>query len=225
MSFQGPLFTACRTIYRFFKGKYDLCGEFDAPCVYICRHSDVNGPIKAMAHSPVQLHPWALHVFLDRVECYRHFAKVTFQERYGWRRTPAIIVAAIISSPFARLVRSAGAIPVYRKSARIRNTMLLSSMALERGEGVLIFPDINFVSVDDEIGELYDGFLLLDQIYFRRNGKHVKFRPLHISMSGRRLYAGKAISFSDSGSFADEKRRVLLELSEELNRMNVKYGK
>ena len=221
----GPLFKFCRVGVRLFMGKYASdVDDYISPAVYICRHGNQRGPMAAMANLPIHVRLWALSPFLERKTCYEHYSTITFQDRYKWSKAKAKIVSFFIAAPFARLVRSLGAIPVYRRSLEIKRTLRISVDALAGGDSVLLFPDVNFIDTEQSIGELYPGFLTLEKMYYARENRHLAFIPLHISKKNRRLYTGQPISFSDNRDFNSERNSVLLQLTEELNRMRIKYG-
>ena len=221
----GPLFKFCRVGVRLLLGKYASdAGDFISPAVYVCRHSNQRGPMVAMANLPIHVRLWTLSPFLERKSCYKHYSTVTFRERYKWNNAKAKIVSFFIAAPFARLVRSLGAIPVYRRSLEIRRTLRMSVDALASGDNILLFPDINFINTEQSVGELYPGFLTLEKMYYARENRHLTFIPLHISKKNRRLYTGQPINFSDNNNFNTERNYVLSQLTEELNRMRTEYG-
>jgi hypothetical protein len=206
-------------------GKFssDING-FISPAVYICRHSNHRGPMIAMANIPIHVRLWALSPFLERKSCYAHYSTVTFRERFKWSRAKAKVVSFIIAAPFTRLVRSLGAIPVYRRSLEITRTLRMSADALTGGDSILLFPDVNFINTDQSVGELYPGFLMLERVYYARANRHMTLIPLHISKKNRRLYTGQPISFSGNRDFLADRGLVLSRLTDELNRLRVEYG-
>jgi len=223
-SVYGLLFKFCRVGVRLLLGRYASdVDDFISPAVYVCRHSNQRGPMVAMANLPIHVRLWTLSPFLERKSCYEHYSTVTFQERYKWSKAKAKIVSFIIAAPFARLVRSLGGIPVYRRSLEIRKTLRISVDALANGDNILLFPDVNFIDTDQSVGELYPGFLTLEKIYHARENRHLTFIPLHISKKNRRLYTGQPISFSDNQNFNTERNYVLSQLTNELNRMRTEY--
>ena len=226
MGFQGPLYIGCRWLLRRSKKRYAVPQKsaFPQPAVYVCRHHNVKGPILSLTYLPIPVRPWVYHVFMDRHTCYRHCADYTFSRRFGWHPFRARAVAFLIAPAFARLIRSAGGIAVYRKSARLRDTFRKSVEALGRGESLLVFPDVDYTSQVGDTGSLYEGFLMLDRMLCQKTGRHVPFVPLHISDRRRALYLGEPISFRDDAPYAEERGRVLLDLKGELNRLSIRYG-
>lgn len=134
------------------------------------------------------------------------------------------MVARLISKPFAALIRSAGSIPVYRNSFKVRETFKQSVEALKRGESLLIFPDVEYTVQEGDTGALYEGFLMLEKMYMKETGKHLRFIPMHISDGQRRLVLSEPICFEDGASYGEDKRRVIQALHSAMNEMMEEYG-
>lgn len=226
LEFQGGFFKACRFLVRRYTGPYAAPerDQMHEPAVYICRHHNVKGPLLSLAHIKTPVHTWVFHVFCDRKKCYEHCRAYTFSERFRWSRPKVEFLARIISPFFAALVNSSGAIAVYRDSLRVVETFRRSVDALSRGESLLIFPDIDYVASAPETGALYDGFLVLEHIYRRRTGEHVRFVPLHVSNAKRLLAVGNPICFAEGADDSAEKDRVLRNLHGALNELSERYG-
>lgn len=227
MEFQGRFYHVVKSSVRMLrKFRYYAPDRsaFTEPAVYVCRHKDNDGPIISMVNTPVPMHPWAYYVWCDEDECRKQCVEYTFTVRYGWSRKKAEWVADLISKPFTSLIRSAGAIPVYRNSLKVRETFRESVEALKRGESILIFPDVEYTRQDGDAGTLYDGFLMLDQFYLKATGAHVPFVPMHLSASERRMFIGEPVYIRDGVPFKDEKSRAILELQDRMNDMMKEHG-
>lgn len=225
VGFQGRWFRIIRDGLRLLsKFRYDtpVRSEFTEPAVYVCRHSDNMGPVVTMVNLPLPVHPWAYYVWCDVEECYKQCVEYTFTVRYGWNRRVAGWIARVISVPYVALIRSAGSIPVYRNSLKVRETFKESVVALKRGESLLIFPDIDYSSKEGETGALYDGFLMLERLYFKETGTHLPFVPVRIDSRAKRLELGRCIAFRDGVSFTADKERVIQALHDALNDLEEK---
>ena len=197
---------------------------FTEPAVYICRHSDAKGPLASMLNIPMEIHPWSFYVFCDVENCYKHYSEYTFPVRFGWSKLWSKVVAWLGSPAYVALLKSAGAIPVYRNSAKIYSTFKLSVEALEKGESVLLFPDINYTATSGDTGALYEGFVILERMYYKKTGKHLPFVPMHISDEKKSIFLGEPILFADGISFNDQQLIVVQKLHDVMNEMTEKYG-
>lgn len=222
MAFYGRLFRFLRVLVRpfvYLNKKPDL-SDIPDPAVFICRHRNLRGPIFSLLHMPREVHPWAYSVFCDKKMCFDHYMNYTFSVRLQWRPLTTRIVAWLLSRLVPSLIKSMGSIPVYRKSMRVKDTFNQSVASLRRGENVIIYPDVDYVSTDDNPGEIYTGFLLLGQLYRKTTGKNLNFVALDIDMQAREILVGKPIEFDGKRrNFNEEKMRVAAALRAELARL------
>lgn len=225
MAEQGKLYLACRKILRMHYRRYHCEGIVSSgPVVYVCRHRYAIGPVTSLCCLPVGVRPWVLSTFFDVDECKKHCIDYTFTVSWGVPKLLARGMAQVISPAFTALVRSAAGIPVYRHSLKVRETFAQSVRALEAGDSLLIFPDVDYAAEDSQTGQLYEGFLMLEQLWFRKTREHVRFVPLHISKSGKRVVAGEPVVFSDARPFNEEKHDVAARLAGIFDEMTEEYG-
>ena len=96
MSRQGPLFIAVRFVWRLVRPRWRTQVEqIQGPCVYICSHSNMAGPLTTLAQLPFPVRPWVLHLFFDREDCRRQFADYTFSQRFGMPKWLAGVLARL----------------------------------------------------------------------------------------------------------------------------------
>lgn len=184
---------------RLFTRKRKVEGRLvEGPCVYLCRHRDEDGVIGSFTSLKTVLRPWTLHIFTDYHTALRHFKEYTFSEKSGRSRAFTAIFSPICAWGLSSLVRSARAIPVYRGAdARKSITTIKNSVrALEAGDTLLVFPDVDYASeADQKGGEVYKGFVSVDKLYFRRNGERVKFVPVY--MTEKKVVIHSPVTFGD----------------------------
>lgn len=215
------LFKFTRFIFRCFNKPYSVYREYDegAPAVYIVHHQNLKGPIISMAWFDKPMHPWGLSVFFNHSECYRHYYKYTFTERFGMPKVIAAILTYPLSFYISGLMKSMEGIPVHRGSREVIETFSESLSALTRGESLLICPDIDYSSEDEHMGEMYMGFLTLERMYIKKTGKHLAFVPLHIDSKKQHIHVGQSISFTSGVDFKQEREIVYNKLKEEFSRL------
>ncbi len=201
-------------------GQWESAGPAEAgPAVYVVHHQNLLGPVCAAALMPEEARLWVLHVFCSRRACFEQYYGYTFTQRFGWVRPAAFAAAGLLSLCIPRFLHGLGAIPVYRGTREIRRTVDRSLSALLSGESLIICPDRDYASGSPETGEIYNGFLHLEKVYFRKTGMHLRFVPLCCRREDRRLVRGPAVRFSGAGSFAEEQREIAARLVETMNRL------
>ena len=187
------------------------------PAVYLVHHQNLYGPFQVLAFYPKELRPWIYSPFCGRKECFDQYYRYTFTKRFGMPKPIGFTAAGICSVVIPALMRDYRAIPVYRDGRRIRETMSLSQQALERGESLLICPDVDYSNSQEETGKIYQGFLRLEKDYFKRTGQHLAFVPMACAKKGRKILFGAPVYFEDSPLFKQQQDAVAKRLIEGMN--------
>lgn len=162
------------------------------PCVFLARHMNVKGVIRAFCDIPITVRPWALAVFTNYESAKRHFNDYTFSIRMKKSKLFRVIFSPFCAVTLSYALKKLNAIPVYRgkDGAKSITTIKQSVKALENGENLLIFPDVDYLDDTEKLsGEIYKGFALLDVAYFRHNGVHIPFVPININKNTKILDA------------------------------------
>ena len=125
----GPLARFLRAGVRPFLHRWDTSGAQIAqpPAVDVVHHRNMSGPVHTLALLPDEPRPWVLHVFLDRHECFAQYYGYTFRKRFGWPAPAAWAAAGVLSLTVPAVVRSFGAIPVYRSLVSHLSTIIIDS--------------------------------------------------------------------------------------------------
>ena len=215
---RGKLFFASRPFIRLVVGRWSVqAPPPEGPTVFVCSHGDMAGPLATQCWLPFPTRPWVLHVFLSREECRRQYRDYTFTQRFGLPRPAAALLAWAVSGYASALVRSVGAIPVYRGSARLKETFRRTVEALQAGDPVIVFPDVDYTDRSGDMGEIYDGFLLIDRFWQRVSDTPLDFVPLRLDRKVRRSAAGEAVRFDRTAPRQGETVRVREALLRGLN--------
>ena len=216
---RGKLFYFTRFFVRIGLGRWSVDVEKPTePTVYVCSHNNLRGPLAVQAWLPFAVRTWALHVFLDRETCRKHYREYTFSRRFGLPGPLAAFLAWIVSWYVSCLMVSIGALPVYRGTVKIGTTFKETISALQTGDSVVIFPDVDYTDGSEGIGEVYDGFLLLERFWRKTSEKPLRFVPLRLDASAHRITEGRAVSFNRGAGWKSEMVRVREALRTEINR-------
>lgn len=219
---RGKLFVFSRFFVRLKIGRWqaDIPAP-EGPTVFICSHSNMRGPLAALCWLPFPTRPWVLHVFTQRETCQAQYRDYTFSQRFGLPRPLASFLAWAVSGYVSALMKSLGAIPVYRGSVKIGATFQETVAALRAGDSVLIFPDVDYTDEAEGIGAVYDGFLLVDRFWRRASREPLDFVPLRLDAKARRITAGAPVRFDRSAGQKEELVRVREALRAEINGMEI----
>lgn len=222
LNIYGSFFKSIKALVKFFVPPKSVPekGSLEAPVVYVGHHQNMRGPVFSLLWFPGEVRTWVLHVFLGFKRCYRHFIEFTFTKRKRIPKLLAALLAVPAAAIYSALLRSGGSIPVYRGSMQIRQTISQTMDALKKGQSVIIFPDIDYSSPDEDMGDIYTGFLQLERFYYKSQKTHLKFVPLAADTEKKSLLIGDPITFKDGESFMDGKLRVSQEIRDAINRLS-----
>lgn len=222
IAFYGLFFRIVRPIARVFYPMNEVPKRDESmePCVFVCRHRNLEGPLNTLINMNTPVRPWILSVFCERHACYKQYRDYTFTKRLGWDKIRAVSAARVASLVVPALMRSIRGIPVYRDSARITKTLRMSIAALKAGESLIIYPDVDYTNRTDEGVSFYDGYLVMGMLYRRAMRKPLRFVPVHVDQARRRILYGEAVTLNPDAPDAAEERarvnRVILQRMAEL---------
>ena len=217
---RGKLFALSRRLVCRYIGPWQVdVPPPQGPTVFVCSHTNLLGPLAALCWLPFPVRPWVFHMFMDRKNCQAQYRDYTFPVRFGMSKCRAAICAWAAAGYVSRLMVSLGGIPVYRGSRKIIETFRETAAALQAGDPVLVFPDIDYADEGAGIGAIYDGFLKIDRFWRRISDLPLDFVPLKLCAGEKRITAGAAVRFDRSADGRGELVRVREALRAEINRV------
>lgn len=167
------------------------------PVVYVCRHLNMHGPFVTLKWLPFHVHPMILHVYFDKEKTVKHMREFTFAERCGKKPKRFSFRAQVMGWVAPPMMASLQAVPVYRNGTASLSTLKQGVKYLLKGESLIVYPDIDYTGNYLRPSEIYDGFLMLGDMYRKKTGKALSFVPLVIDDEGRRIRQREAIALSD----------------------------
>ncbi|MGN0819346.1 MAG: glycosyltransferase family 2 protein [Christensenellaceae bacterium] len=163
--------------------------------VYVCRHLNMHGPLTTASKLGFDCHMMIFSVFTTFKECFTHFRDYNFMTVKKMHRIPSTILAFAMACFLVPLIKSMDGIPVYRKNTKSIITLKKSLKFLEMHENIILFPDIEYTADADKESDIYSGFLLLEKMYYKKTGRHLRFIPLVIDDENRVIIEKPPIRF------------------------------
>ena len=221
LHFYGLYFRFVRAIYSIFNKKYQsyVIPEEKEPVIYVSRHLNMRGAHKLLQNVDFDFHVLALNQFFKFGSCYKHYSDYTFTAKLNKRGIGKIfgkLKAFFCTLAVVPGMRSAKAVPVYRGAGDSAITFRKAMYYLEKRENLLVFPDINYTSDSQTESDIYTGFLYLDKLYFKKTGKHVRFKILSIDDEKRTVNETATIVFPDVIEFSEAMPSVATEIKDAL---------
>lgn len=208
LHFYGIYFRFVRVIYNMFHKAYQsyVIPEEKEPAIYVARHLNMRGCHRILQNVSFDFHVLSMHEFFKFGSAYKHYSTYTFTEKLGKRGLGKLF--GKIKSFFCALavvpgMRSAKAIPVYRGGNDSVKTFRKCMTYLSKRENILVFPDIDYTSDNDNECEIYTGFLYLDKLYYKKFKKHIKFKVLSVNDEKRLVSETATITFPEGVDFKE----------------------
>lgn len=198
----------------------------DNSIIFTCNHGELWGPVVTNLFVPFSFRPWVIDEIAapDESSTYLYDNTVKRQkwipEKLKWPATK------LVTAFLKWVMRSLDSIPVYRDNPRaLVNTFRQTANAMEAGDNILIFPENpNDKSLDqpgylkEGVGEFFNGFAMVAQIYHQRTGKRAQFYPLYADKKNHTITFGTPTTY-DPDYPGDEKQRIADHLRKEMLRM------
>lgn len=196
--FYGGFARFGRWLLRTFSPQYKACmTQRSEPAVYVCRHLNMHGPFVTLKWLPFHVHPMILHVYFDKEKTVKHMTEYTFSARYGKKQQRFCLPAHVMSWISPPMMASLQGVPVYRNGIASISTLKTGLKYLLKGESLIVYPDIDYTGNYGKPSEIYDGFLMLGDMYHQKTGKALPFVPLVIDDEHRHIIEEKAVCVSN----------------------------
>ena len=209
----GPWVSLVRAFCKLFYPEYDVVSKGDhSPCVYVCHHMNMHGPIVTLMWLKSHPHPMILDCFFNYDTCYKHYRDFTFSVRFKRSKLCSRILSAFATIVTVPIIRSIHAIPVNRGGNGSLVTMRTSMEVLTKRHNIIVFPDKDYANRQGSNSNIYDGFLLLETLYHRKTGQHLAFVPLVVDDRHKMIIEKEAIFFRTK-DFQQEKKDISSKIS------------
>ena len=212
--------------YHKIEGRENIQLDEDTPCVFVCNHGEIYGPIVTNLYVPFSFRPWCTYEMLDKRAVAERAMQGAFQNAKGpWRSILNFLMHAIGAPLLVWLMKSVDAIPVYHDNPRkLMQTFRETIAAMEAGDNILIFPENAATSenqryVKEGVSEFFTGFTMVGQLYNNKTGKCPLFVPLYANKRKRTITFGVPTRYNPDVNANEEKERLCAYLREEMLRV------
>ena len=221
------LLFVCRPFYYHkILGKENIHLDDDTPCIFVCNHGEIYGPVASTLYVPFSFRPWVTYEMADRSAIAERTMNGTFRNTKGLTRKFLNWVMNHIGAPFmAWIMKSVDCIPVYHDNPRmLRKTFRETTAAMEAGDNILLFPENADTSSDhhyvlEGVSEFFTGFTMIGQMYNLRTGKCPLFVPLYANKHNRTITFGVPTRYNPDTPTNEEKERLCTYLRNEMLRV------
>ena len=208
------------------RGRENIQLDRDTPCVFVCNHGEIYGPIVTNLYVPFSFRPWVTYEMMDRKAIADRVCNGTLKDIKIIPKPIMHFLVDRIAAPFlAWIMRSVDSIPVYHDNPRkLMQTFRETTAAMEAGDNILLFPENAETSQDHRyqrqgVSEFFTGFTMIGQLYNNKTGKCAQFIPLYADKSKRTITFGVPTRYNPDASSNEEKERLCKYLRGEMLRI------
>ena len=208
------------------RGAENVRLDEDIPCVFVCNHGEILGPVVCTLFSPFPFRPWSAYEMLDRSMVSQRTMDGTFQNVRGIGRRLLQWLMDHVGAPFlVWLLRSEDSIAVYHDNPRkLMQTFRETIAAMQAGDNILVFPENAATSPDhryvqEGVSEFFTGFTMIGQMYAGKTGDCPLFVPMYADKKKRLITYGAPTRYDDQAPVNEEKQRLCDYLRGEIMRL------
>ena len=210
--------------YHKVRGTENVHLDEDIPCVLICNHGEILGPVVCTLFVPYQpFRPWSAYEMMDRNTVIERTMNGTFQNVKGVGRKILQWLMEHIGAPFlVWLLESEYCIRVYHDNPRkLMQTFRETVTTMQAGDSILVFPENADTSPDHRymqqgVSEFFTGFTMIGQMYYNKTGKCPLFVPMYADKRRRVITFGRPTRYDADAPVNAEKERLCLYLRNEI---------
>ncbi len=195
----------------------------DTPCVFVCNHGEIYGPIVCVLYVPFPFRPWSAYEIMDESIIADRTMNGIFQDVKGTKRKILSRIMNRIGAPFlAWVMRSVHSIPVYHDNPRkLMQTFRDTIATMQAGDNILLFPENAETSAThryarEGVSEFFTGFTMIGQLYHAKTGKAPLFVPLYADKRKRTITFGAPTRYDPDAPPNEEKERLCRYLRSEI---------
>ena len=216
---RGLYFKFVRMFFRIFMRGKDQVDQkiFTQPNVLIGHHQNFYGPFLALTWLPDTVSFWVVDHLFNFKDCFKMYYHYTFVKTIKLPKLLALVLAFLCALLIPPLVRSSRSIPVYRDSKNIMTTFKQSLEILNKGEQIMIFPDVLYNDTSSIMGEVHTGFTHIEKVYYQANNTHIGFVPIIIKKETGLLSNAPSLYFNDETSFVLQKDILINKIIDSIN--------
>lgn len=197
--------------------------DADTPCIFVCNHGEIYGPVVTTLYFPFSYRPWVTNEILDRNAIVDRICNGALKYKpFINPRVDRFLVSRLAAPVMVRIMRGVNAIPVYQDDPRkLISTFRETAEAMKNGNNVLVFPEDSSTSptgryLREGVSEFFSGFVTIAQLYHHQAGRYPLFVPVYANRKKRTITFCRPIRYRPEYASAEGKTELCRALREEM---------
>ena len=204
-------------------GADELRLDADTPCIFVCNHGEIYGPVVTTLYMPFAYRPWVTHEATERSAMVDLICNGALKYKPIVNpRFDRFLISHIAAPMTEGIMKSIGAIPIYRNDPRkLVVTFRETVTAMREGDNILIFPEDAATEPDgrylrEGVSEFFTGFTMIAQLYEHQTGRCPLFVPIYANRKKHTVTFCKPIRYRPEDASPEGKERLCRELRAEM---------
>lgn len=214
------LFKTLEFLVKVFYKKYQIVYEEEVTSsgnIFVANHAQIHGPIASYLYYPKSKKIWVI----GEMTKLKEVPDYAFED--FWRDKPKIthwffrLLSFVIAPLSVFIMKHANTIPVY-KDMRVTKTFKDSINTLHNNVDIFLYPECR-QPYNHIINDFQVNFIDLARIYYKKHQKELKFYPVYICKSLRKILIGRPTTFNFEANINEERQRISQYLKEHITRL------
>lgn len=169
----------------------NLAGDIPQRAIVIANHSNKSGPPALDMYYPVPTVKWGAYQMFGNFRSRREYLRdILYIQKCGYSRARASFLSPFLAAFNPMVYKGLRMIPSY-PDGRLKQTVKNSCRVLDANMYVMIFPENSNNGYKDVLTELFSGFVLLAEKYYRYSGQDIPVIPVYYCVKKRIMVIGK----------------------------------
>lgn len=197
--------------------------DADTPCIFVCNHGEIYGPVVTTLYLPFPYRPWVTSEIVDQNDIVDRICNGALKYKpFIHPRVDRFLVSHVAAPFMVRVMRGMNVIPVYQNDPRkLITTFRETAEAMKAGDNVLVFPEDSSTSptgryLREGVSEFFTGFVMIAQLYHHQTGRLPLFVPLYANKKARTITFCKPIRYDPEYASTEGKAALCRALREEM---------
>ena len=188
-----PIFKVVKGFFSLFFKCDVVYEEENVPekAIVLANHSAKSGPMSIEINYPNFNVKWGAHQMLGNYKSrFKYLRDVLYMQKIGKKKFPATIKAFFEAIFSKMLYKGMKFLPTYQ-DAKLSKTIKNSAKVLDANMSILIFPENSNTGYHDELIEVFGGFILLSDYYYKKTGVDLPVIPVYYHKKSKKIFVGK----------------------------------
>lgn len=191
-----PIYRVVRKIIRPFMKKPDIINyneTLEDKAIFLSTHCAKKGPIFLDIFFPKRHALWGAHEMLGNYkERYKYLRNIYYIQKMQANKFRATICAAFEAIFNIYFYKGMRVIPTF-PDVRLMNTIKYTCNTLNNNLPVMIFPENSNKGYFEELTELFPGFIILSDVYYKKYGIDLPTYPVYYHQKKRKMFIDKPL--------------------------------